>query len=255
MALDLVSLLLGCIPIFMVREPGRFRLIVLAGVVLAAICWYLATVYTHLWNKRYKVTTTHHVLCAFASVCTLFFTILFASLYYTKDAALLSINAWQLQLNSDQPWSERTFAKAYDKVKDLGIEDFSSAPPPGTMNSFIPTNHDESRQTAASTYANEACKHFDTKRPFLSKVVWSSPGVPSETIFEDVREWHKHNPNYPPARAIDIAATQIKDGLTPQVPRVIRLSRMTVTSLFLLIQLVPFGLIGWAAYRDIKVRV
>jgi hypothetical protein len=251
---DLVSLLLGCIPIYMVREPGSFRLTVLLGVALAGLCWVVCSVYTRLWNRRFHLTLAHHLFCAFAALCTLFFTVLFGSLYFTKDAALLSIDEWQNQLNSDRLWGDRTFAKAYDKVKDLGIEDFSNAPPPGSPNSFIPTNHDESRQTAATTYADEACKHFDQRRPFLSKVVWSSPGVPSEVVFKDVKEWHEHNPNYPPSRAIEIAAQQTKDGLEPQAPRVILLSRLTVAFLFLLIQAVPFGLIGWAAYRDIKAR-
>ncbi len=239
----------------MAKDPGGFRLTLLAGVLLAGLCWYLCSVYTRMWNKRFRITITHHALCLFASLCTLFFTILFASLAYTKDAALASISLWQTQLNHDEPWAERTYSKAYDKVKDLGTEDFSNAPPPGSPGSLIPTNSDEARQTAASTYSNEACRHFDTKRPFLSKVVWSSPGVPSEVIFHDVRKWHETNPNYPPARAIDIAANQIKEGLDPQAPRVITLSRLAVTALFLLVQAIPFGLIGWAAYRDIKARL
>ena len=239
----------------MVKEPGSFRLTVLAGILLAGLCWYLCAVYTRMWNKRFRITLTHHMLCGFASLCTLFFTVLFASLAYTKEAALASISLWQVQLNNDQAWADRTFAKAYDKVKDLGTEDFSNAPPPGSPGSLIPTNSDEARQTAASTYANEACRHFDARRPFLSKVVWSSPGVPSDIIFQDVRKWHETNPNYPPARAIDIAAIQIKEGLDPQAPRVISLSRTALTALFLLIQVIPFGLIGWAAYRDIKARL
>jgi hypothetical protein len=255
MLTDLFSLLFGCIPIFMLKEPGSFRVTVLIGILLAGLCWYVCSVYTRLWNKKYHITLTHHVLCGFATLCTLFFTILFASLAYTKDAALASISLWQAQLNSDQAWAERTFARAYDKVKDLGVEDFSNAPPPGSPGSLIPTNSDEARQTAASTYSNEACRHFDAKRPFLSKVVWSSPGVPSDIIFQDVRKWHETNPNYPPARAIEIAANQIKEGLNPQAPRVISLSRLSVSGLFLLIQAVPFGLIGWAAYRDIKARL
>ena len=255
MVWDLLSLLLACIPIYMAKEPGAFRFTVLAGIALAGLCWYICSVYTHLWNKRFRVTLTHHILCGIASIATLFFTILFPSLYYTKEAALDSIARWETQIGADGPWAERTFAKAYDKVKDLGLEDFSKAPPPGSANSFIPTNHDDSRQTAASLYANEAARHFDRARPFLSKVVWSSPGVPAETIFQDVRAWHERNPNYPPARAIQIAGTQIKEGLDPQAPRVIYLSRMSVIGLFALAQLIPFGLIGWAAYRDIKVRL
>jgi len=255
MLLDLISVLFGCIPIYMVKAPGSFRITLLLGFVLAGLCWYFCSIYTRLWNKKFRITALHHTFCAFASGCTLLFTILFASLYYTKDAALLSIGAWQLQLNGDSTWGDQTFSKAYDTVKDLGIEDFSNAPPPGSPGALIPTNHDESRQIAAATYANEACKHFDRKRPFLSKVVWSSPGVPSDVIFQDVKAWHEQNPHYPPSRAIEIAATQIKEGLQPQVPRIITLSRLAVATLFVLMQAIPFGLIGWAAHRDIKAQL
>jgi len=255
MLLDLFSLLAGCIAIFRATEPGAFAMTFLAGAVLAGVCWYVCSVYTHYWNRKFQVTLTHHILCGFASVCTLVFVVLFVSLYYTKEAALASIETWQTQLNTDTDWGEQTFAMAYDKVKELGIEDFSHALPPGTPGSLIPTTKDESREAAASVYANEACKHFDTKRPFLSKIVWSSPGVPSETIVKDTNEWFQTNPTYPVTRAIDIAATQIKEGLEPQVPRVVHLSRTVVALSFVLIQAIPFGLIGWAAYTDIKVRV
>lgn len=255
MLLDFGVLIWACVPIFMLKEPASFRIAVLIGLVLAALCWYLCSVYTHMWNKRFRITAIHHVFCAFASGCTLLFTVMFASLFYTKDAALLSVAAWQFQLNQDASWAEKTFAKAYGQVKDLGTEDFSAVPPPGSANAFIPTNSDESRHTAASVYANEACRHFDKKRPFLSKVVWSSPGVPSDVLLQDVKLWHESNPTYPVSRAIEIAATQVRAGLTPQVPRVIYLSRIVVSCLFLLIQAVPFGLIGWAAYRDIRAQL
>ena len=91
MFLDFLSLLAGCIAIFSVREPGLFRITLLAGVVFAGLCWYVCAVYTRLWNKRFHVTLMHHVLCVFASLCTLGFVILFPSLFYTKDVALASV--------------------------------------------------------------------------------------------------------------------------------------------------------------------
>jgi hypothetical protein len=254
MFLDLLSLLSGSTLIFVAKAAGTFQFTIVLGIILAAICWYVCTVYTQLWNKRFHVTLVHHVICGFASVCTLLFVILFQSLSYTKDAALTSIHLWQAQLNADQMWADQTFAKAYAAVKELGTEDFSKAPAPGNSGTFIPTKTDQARQTAAAMYADEACRHFDMKRPFLSKIVWSSPGVPSDTIFEDVRAWHAHNPSYPPSRAIDIAASQIQNGLEPQAPRVVYVARLFIVFLFLLVQAVPFGLIGWAAYRDIKVH-
>jgi len=255
MIFDLLSVLTASIPIYIARNSGGFRLTLLIGFLLALLCWYVCSVYARLWNTRFHISFVHHALCGLAGACTLFFTVLLASLVHTKEAALASIDLWKFQLNNDGGWANQTFARAYSEVKRLGIEDFSKVPPPGSASSFIPTNHDKSRHKAAFTYASEACRHFDVKRPFLSKVVWSSPGVPSETVFQDVHRWHQSNPNYPPSRAIDIAANEIRQGLEPQVPRVVYLSRMAVAFLFVLVQAVPFGLIGWAAYADIKFRV
>jgi len=255
MFVDLLTLLAGCVPIFMLKEPGGFRLAVAVGLFLAGACWGLCSVYTRLWNRQYRITLAHHLFCAFASGVTLITTVLFASLPYTKDAALLSIGAWQLQLNTDSGWGSRTFATTYERVHSLGAEDFSSAPPPAEGGAFIPTTTPEARETMAATYVDEACRHFATKRPFLSKIVWSKPGVPREVLLQDVVQWFESNSVYPVARAIEIAATQIRNGLEPQVPRVVTLSRTALVLLFLFAQAIPFAWIGWAAYRDIRAHM
>jgi hypothetical protein len=84
--------------------------------------------------------------------------------------------------------------------------------------------------------------------------VWARPGIPANTVFNDVREWHRTNPSYPPARAVGMAAEQIRAGLTKQLPRIVTIARISVVMLFLFAQALPFGVAGWAAYRDIKVR-
>lgn len=249
----MISLLAACVPIHAVKAPLSFAKLLALGIALSGLCWYLASVYTQLWNQRFRPTRTHHILCGAASLASLYFTLVFGSLGYTRDAAILSIRFWQTQIGWDSSWAGNTYAKAFQRVKASGKEDFSNVPGPGMAGSRIPTTTDESRFAAAETYANEACLHFASKRPFLSKVVWSSPGVPSQKILEDVRNFHKTNPNYPVERAIEIAATRIREGLDPQTPRVVHLARISVIIVFLLVQAIPFGLIGWAAYRDIKV--
>jgi hypothetical protein len=95
---------------------------------------------------------------------------MFVGLRYTKDAAYLSVQAWEAQINLDQRWAEATFATTWQKVKSQGLEDFSNVPPPGMPNSHIPTNRDASIFLAASTYANASVEHFKENRPFLSMI-------------------------------------------------------------------------------------
>jgi hypothetical protein len=246
----------GCVGLHLAHDAPSFWLAVLVGIALAAACWFACSVYTHMWNQGFRMSPVHHICCAFASLCTLLFVIVFSSLYYTKEAAAASIQLWNVHINVDQPWQNRTFAKAYDKVKALGVEDFTKYPPPEEGGTIVPISHDESRNAAAELYANEACSDFDRKRPFLSKIVWSRPGVAPDLVESDVQAWFQSHPGgqtYPATRAVELASENIKDRLSAQTPRVVVLSRIVCVVLFLLIQLIPFGLVGWAAYRDIHV--
>jgi len=251
---DLITLLAGSVAISAIRNPPGFRFAILAGIVLAALCWYGCYAYTRLWNTRFHVKPLHHLLCGLAALITLAFAMLFPALAYVREAGEASIAAWEATINRDTIWAGLTFRSAYQAVRKLGIEDFAGVPEPGSLRSWIPTTHDESRQTAASVYASSACSHFARSRPFLSKLVWARPGIPADVVFADVRRWHRTNPNYPPERAIGLAVEQIRAGLVAQVPRIVTVSRTLTIVLFLLAQAVPFGLVGWAAYRDIKVR-
>ncbi len=226
------------------------------GLALAGACWYACSIYTHMWNRNFQMSPVHHICCAFASLCTLVFVLVFSSLYYTKQAAGASIELWNFQINRDQPWLNRTFAKAYDKVKSLDIEDFSKYPPPEEGGQIVPLSHDESRNAASEVYANEACVNFDRQRPFLSKIVWSKPGIAPDIVEADIHTWFENHRGqvYPLNQGAQLATDNIKERLNAQTPRVVFLSRMVCAVLFLLIQLIPFGLVGWAAYRDIHVN-
>ena len=125
---DLASLMAGCVALHMARAPWSFWLSVVVGLVLAAACWYACSVYTQFWNRNFRMSPVHQVCCAVASICTLLFVVVYSSLYYTKDAAMASIQIWNGQINLDQPWQNRTFGKAYEKVKSLDIEDFTNFP-------------------------------------------------------------------------------------------------------------------------------
>jgi hypothetical protein len=252
--LDFLSLLVGTVAIFVVRDAGAFRWAVLLGIVFSGLCWCGCCLFTRLFNTRYRTKLIYHGLCLSAALLTMILAVLYPALAYVDGAADLSIRLWETSLSVDAPWAAATFREASAAVRKLGVEDFTGIPEAGTPDSFIPTTHDESRQRAASVYASAACDHFAASRPFLSKVVWARPGIPAEAVFEDVRRWHETKPNYPPVRAVALAGEQIRGRLASQTPHVVYLLRVITLALFFLIQVVPYGLNGWAAYRDIKVR-
>jgi hypothetical protein len=250
---DLFSLLIGCVALLATLEPRTFWLVVALGILFAAVCWSACNYFSRLWNLTFRLTLRHQLLASTAAILTLVATVLFASLKYTREAAVLSIDLWQQQISADVAWSDRVFAQTYEAVKSLNIEDFSQYPAPQAGGHVVPANHKESQKLTASIYANSACKHFDNHRPFLSAIV--RPEVPLAKVYEDQRNWFGQNQGstYDLSRAVDLATSEIKMGLIPQTPRVILVARILAVVGLILAQAVPFGLIARAAYKDLKV--
>jgi hypothetical protein len=253
--LDFIVLIALCCGAMLATEPQIFGVYAVGGFIVAGLCWYCCSIYTRLWNRRFHLKLRHHLICAFSALLTFCFVLTFACMSHLKDASIASIAAWELQIRADTEWSIVTYSQAFQKVMDLGIENFNGVAPPGFADSRIPTLHDESRRTVAAVYANEACRHFSRSRPFLSMVTWARPELPADIVFEDVRRIQSEQPDYPPERAIGLAAEQIRAGLIPQTPHVAFVTRVCASALFLLVQSVAFGLIGWAASREIRPKI
>jgi hypothetical protein len=61
----------------------------------------------------------------------------------------------------------------------------------------------------------------------------------------------KH-PIYNLNHGVDIAADLFARNLESQTSKVVTKARRWITALFLLVQLIPFGLIGYSAYMDLQ---
>jgi len=251
---DFLSLLGLCLGLFFTLDRKEFVLSLIIGVLLAALLWWACSNFSKLWNLRFRTKPLHHIFCFIAALLTLVFTVLFASLQYTKEAAYASVKVWQAQLILDQVWAESTFAVAFDAVQGLGIEDFSKIPLPGLPGSHIPTNNDKSILTAASTYANGAADHFKQNRQFLSLIIQGKAEVPQEILQADIKIYFATvSKSYPPPRGISLVGDEMRQQLDLQVPKVVTYARVVLVIAFLLAQAVPFGLVAWAAYKDIKI--
>lgn len=222
-----------------------------AAVGITTLCAWVCLHYVQLWNKRFQLTMTHKVLTALACTLTFFFVLAFSGLALLKEITLARIVLWQAAIKTDLVWANQTMEKTYDAVKKTGLEDFSQYPNSGAG---VPVTKTQSKLIAAEINADEACRHFGEHHPFLSKIVWTSPSLPTKIVKDDVEAYFKTrvNHSYPQERAIDLAAAHIKTQLVEQAPRVVTLSRIGLLIAFLLVQLIPFGLIGYAAYTDIR---
>lgn len=250
---DFLSLLAGCVVLSASVGREQFWQAAVVGVALGALGWVGCSYFSRLWNLRFRVTWTHHVLCAIAAVLTLLFTIVFFALRYAKDAADVSVQAWEAQLNFDRQWGNATFTEAWQKVKALNKEDFTGVPPPGSPNSHIPTTQPASIKLVAETYARDSAAHFRDNRPFLSKLIQARADVPSMALDADVKNYFAAgNQTYPGDKAISLVAREVERQLEPQVPRVVTAFRTVAVLLFIAVQALPFGVVAFAAYRNLK---
>jgi len=251
---DLVGLCLACVSLLRAHDPFHFDVALATAVVLAAISWLACARFGALWNRTYHLRTGPHILLGAASAFLVCLLLVFASTDYMNDAAHSIIQQWRSAVRADRGWQGRTYSKAYWEVKALGKEDFSSAPPPGSPGTKIPTTTRESQLATAQVYANDACHYFESRHPLLSKVVWANPGVPLSVLLNDISLWFKTNRSYPVERAVEIAATQIGAGLDAQAPRVVAAAKAGVLLLIALLEIIQLALIGRSAYESIKIR-
>lgn len=235
---------------------NEFWVAFLISFVLAIICWVVASRYSCLWNLRFQVKPIHHVLCFLAALCAFVFTMVFIGLRYTEQAANIAIGMWRVELIADPAWQDATFRTAYRAVKSLGLEDFTFHPPPEQGGTRIPLNHLESRTKSAEVYTNSAIQNFRVGHPFLSKVLKVRSDIPSAIVDRDVNSFFKANPGYlyPSERAVDLATAEIKSNLQAQTERVVVIGRLILVILFIFVQLIPFSVIGYAAYKDLRIR-
>jgi len=254
--LDFLSLAFGSVIILFDQHRSELALVVGVAAMLAGLFWWGAANYSRLWNLRFRTTATQTLLCFLAALLTFVFVVLFASFKYTKDAAEISIAAWRSASVHDVVWQEFGYQAAYDAVKKLGIEDFSAA---AAASGIIPLNHTESRSTLAAVYAAATVADFQLKRPFLSKIVWNRFAVPQRTVAQIEsrisRYFASEGSTIPVDRVVEYAADALKVPLHEGVARVVPIARAIIVALFILVQIIPFGLIGWAAWRDLTVTV
>lgn len=251
---DFLSLIAGAMVIFVAKDRAVFAAVLAAGLGLAGLCWWACSVYSHLWNKRFKVGLVHHVMCGLAALITLVATVVFVTLKHTAAAAGISVEAWKIELGLDKSWADQTFKTAYDRVRILGLEDFSHAPPPPS-GSTIPATHEKSQIECAWTYAGAAANHFNLRRPYLASIASASANIPRDVLRDDIRQHFATIGNtYPTNKAITLVGREVKGELGKKLPRVVSILRIQLIAFFLACQLIPFGLVGWAAYRDLKAR-
>ena len=259
MIADFFLLLIKLVAQLWRESHAQFIGICILGIVLGGLAWWLTSWVAHNYNRQFSFHPQHHVYCGVAATITLLFTLLFSAFQYTGEVAEDMVKKWKADIMEDRKWSADTFRQAYEAVYELRdasgkqLENFAGHPHPDTgQSNVIPTNYQESRQTAAQTYANGAVAHFRSHHPFLSKVLWAHAGLAKEVITKDMeRVFGSGAHTYLVQDAIQLASEQIRLGLKKQVPRIVVISRIVLVIGFILVQALTFYLLRRAALAKI----
>lgn len=250
---DFLSLALGCLVWNFAFDRKAFVIGLLLGVLLGGGFWLLCGLSTRLWNRHYHLRASHHALCACAAVSAAFLAVLFAGVRDVDQVAKLSVKAWRLQLELESAAGSRELLlqRAREGLRALGLEDSALAFSPAGVNTSLAGS--PSLQAIVQVYATEAARSFEYHRPFLSRILWARREIPSEWAAQSVRRLRSvDSATTVSASAFDLAADWIQADLEKQVPRVVTFTRVLLIFLFVLIELIPFGLAGYGAYKDLR---
>jgi hypothetical protein len=187
-------------------------------------------------------------------VITLFFAISWRALEHTQEVSEKAISEWVWTINQDREWSDAILKETWRNVRALGIENFDR--PEFAQMKAVPVNHDVSRLKVASTVSQGCVRHFKDRHPFLSAILKARSEVPTEVLQRDIKSWFDAGKGtYGNDQAIKLVSTQLKQELGSALDRVVPTYRMSAVFIFLFLQAVPFGLVGLAAYKDLKITV
>lgn len=234
--------------------PAWLVVYMLLALALSALVWWVCTHYTRLWNKVYKVTPTCHVLCGVAAVVTFLGTLGFIGLKNMRPVAQEMVKEWSEDVMENADLSNRCFREAYYAIKESGLEDMRGYRTPENGGDLIPISRKETQILVGQIYAGNACRDFSVNYPFIGYFIKAHDGVPSEIIAADVNAFFKsrRGQTYPLEQGFVLAIDQISSDLQSQCGRIVRITRSWLVILFLLVQLVPFGLVGYLAYEALR---
>lgn len=248
---DLIGIVIEGLKLF---STPKLLMVVLSALLLAGLCWFVCSYYTRLWNKTFHVSIRHHLICAVSALFTFFFILMFVGVRNLKFVSEKLVMKWSQDLQQDEVWNDKTYCDAFYAVKKSGKEDFNGIPAPGQSGCIIPFTDESSLIITSNLYASAACLDFSERHPFLTKLLSAKPSISVELIKKDMDDYFMTGNNiYPVERAINLAARQIRGELLSQTKRIVYLARSILIVLFILIQAIPFGFIGYCAYQDLKI--
>lgn len=232
---------------------GKLLLWIAMAFAFSALCWWICTHYTKLWNTRYNIKPGFHIICSISAVVTFLAVLSFIGLKNTRPVAERMVKEWEYDAVADYELQNKCFLRAYETVADSGLETMKGYPHPSMGGNLIPMEHKETQLKVSKIYAEGACEDFHRDYSFLGWFLKTDEGVPMEMIAADQEAFFRsgREVTYPLERCFNIGVKHISDQLQEQTPRIVKTTRVWLVLFFLATQLFPFSIIGLLAYKDL----
>jgi hypothetical protein len=252
--IELLELWWACLTAAMKDRSLAFPISLVIGFIIGALFWWLAVQSAKLWNRRFHMKVSLQVLCGITALFAVIFTVTFASSKNLEDAIKLRLQAWKEKALADPEWQHESFCDAWDAVAKLGHEaDVRLSPSPRTDKSLniISMGHAESRAAVSRTFATNALRRFETDHPYMASILATATEVPKDRIDISMLSWFKDNPGqpYPLEEGVNVAVGMLQDGAKGQVEEVASYTRRMSIALFIISQVLLFGVIAFFAHR------
>lgn len=233
--------------------PVKLMLWIVLAIAFSAFCWWICTHYTKLWNKRYDIRPNFKYICSIAAGITFLTVLSFIGLKNTRPVAEAMVEKWENAVVDNEALQTESLVKAYEAVASSGLETMDGYPHPSQGGNMIPMNSSKAQILTSAIYASKACENFQRSHPFLGWFLKADKGIPSEMIAADLDAFFTANRGavYPLNQGFNIGVKHISAQLQEQTPRIVTQARIWLVMLFLVVQLIPFGIIGFLAYKDL----
>lgn len=252
---EFLELWWSCITAAMKDRSLAFPISLVVGIVTGVLFWYLAALFAKLFNKRFHLKLGLQILCGIAAVLAVIFAITFTSSRFMEEAVKQRIGSWKEAVLLDGGWMHDCFCDAWDAVAQAGHEsDVRPEPSPRTDPSIVlmSMGHPESKKAVVRTYANAAFVRFGKDHPYLMSILSPSREIPESRLDASTVSWFTDHPGepYPLERGIAVVVSILEEQARGQTQSVAQYTKRMSIALFIITQLVVFGIIGYTANRS-----
>jgi len=238
------------------QDIKYFVLLLVLGLVVALILWWLCAFFGRLFYKPYRLSKGQHILCALLALMVTITVPAYSAAIYLPATFAAVVAHWRDTLAGSAVWKDTQFKRQYHAIKNKNLEDFSAYPEPEQGGHTIPLNHTETRILTSQMTAEAAIENFDYNFPLLSLIIGTGSAIPANAVAEDVTNYFKSNQgaSYPYERGIQLAVAQIYRQLEPQIPRIIFVARMLLIFISVFFYTLCLVWIALSALNQIRIH-